>query len=180
VSSLTVQFAAAEPANSGIGAFNINLKSFVFQLVTFLIVLYIFRRWILPPILKTLEERRRTVEESLEHAKQTEAKLAEAESRTQALLLKAREQADKALAEARVQAKELIAKAEDGAEIQAQRIVKETEERLGQERQKLHDQLKAELGDLVVLTTEKVLRRKIDEQEDRRLIEDSLKELASD
>lgn len=178
MNTLTIKFAAAESSQSGLGAFHINLKSFLFQLVTFLIVLLIFRRWILPPILKTLEDRRKTVEQSLEHAKQTEATLAKAEERAQAVLHKAREQADRAMADANAQAKEVITKAESTADAQAQRIIKATEERLGQERQKLHDQLKDELGDMVVLTTEKVLRRKIDESEDRRLIEESLKELA--
>ncbi len=171
-------FAETTDANNGIGAFHVNLKSFIFQLVTFVIVILVFKKWILPPISKTLEDRRKNLEESLENTKKTEAILATAEEKSQTILHEAREQADKVLAEANDQAKEVISKAESAAEVQAQRIIKETEERLGQERQKLHDQLKDELGDLVVLTTEKVLHQKINQQEDRKLIEEALKDLA--
>lgn len=175
---LSAKFAETAGAENGIGAFHINLKSFIFQLVTFVIVLLIFKRWILPPLTKTLEDRRTTLEQSLQNAKDTEEKLTKAEEKVQEVLRGAREQADRALAEANVQAKEVIAKAEASAENQAQRIITETEGRLAQERELLHDQLKDELTDLVVLTSEKVLRKKIDEQEDRKLVEDALKELA--
>lgn len=175
--STYVKFAETSSTSSGIGAFNINLKSFIFQLVTFLIVLLVFKRWVLPPITKTLEARRQTVEESLTKAKETEEALAKAEQKAEDILQKARGQADQSLTEANKHAKELISKAESSADVQAQRIIKEAQERLAQERDKLHDQLKGELADLVVLTTEKVLRQKINELEDRRLIEDSLKEV---
>jgi F0F1-type ATP synthase membrane subunit b/b' len=42
---------------------------------------------------------------------------------------------------------------------------------------RLHSELRKELADLVVTTTEKVLREKVDGREDRALIEKSLKEL---
>lgn len=173
----SIRFAETTTPSSGIGAFNINLKSFIFQLVTFLIVLYIFKRWILPPILKTLEDRRKTVEQSLVHAKETEEILSKAEQKSQDTLLKAREQADKLLADANSQAKDAAAKAETAAEAQSQRIIAETENRLSQEREKLREELKLELADLVALATQTVLHRKLDEQEDRRLIEEAVKEV---
>ena len=173
----TIQFAEANNSASGIGAFNINLKSFIFQLITFVIVLLVFKRWILPPIIKTLEERRKVVEDSLLKAKQTEEKLAEAEAQAEKIILSAREQADEALAEARVSAKEGLAKAESAAGEQAARIIKDAQEHLAQERNKLRAQLKGELADLVVLTTEKVLRKKLDAHEDARLVEQSIREL---
>ncbi len=173
-----IKFAETTSSESGIGAFHINLKSFIFQLVTFLIVLMIFKRWILPPLQKTLEDRRSTLEQSLQNAKETEDKLAKAEVKVQEVLNQAREQADKALADANAQAKEVVAKAEAKAEEQAKRIVSETQERLAQEREELHDLLKVELADLVIATSEKVLSKKINEHEDRKLVENALKDLA--
>ena len=114
------QFAQASDSASGIGAFNINLKSFVFQLITFVIVLLVFKRWVLPPLLKTLEDRRQTLERSLTQA----------------------------------------------------------ESRRASERTKLHQELKAELADLVANATETILRQKLDEKTDRKLIEQSLREIA--
>jgi len=167
----------AESSSGGISSLGLNVKGFLFQLATFVIVLLILRRWVFPKLVATLEARRQTLEESLVQAKRTEEALAAAEEKAEAILHKARAQADTALADARAQAKELIAKAEAAAQGQAARLLKEAEAQLEQEGNKLRDQLKDELADLVVLTTEKVLRKKINPAEDARLIEESIKEL---
>ncbi|MBI4033613.1 F0F1 ATP synthase subunit B [Candidatus Saccharibacteria bacterium] len=167
-----------EDSAGGISAFNVNLKSFLFQLATFVIVLLVLRRWVFPKLTATIEARRKTLEESLVKAKETEEALTRAEQKAGQIIGAAREQADRALTEANSQAKEIIAKSEASAELQAKRLIDEAKERLGHEHLKLQEQLKDELTDLVIITTEKVLRKKVNETEDRRLIEDALKELA--
>ncbi len=173
LSSLT-QFA---DSSSGIGAFNINLKSFIFQLVTFLIVLLVFKRWILPPIVKTLEERRKVLEQSLEQARQTKETLTAAEQRVEKMLSGGRQSADKVLTQAREEAREIIVKAEDSARLQSERLLAENQKQLDQTKTKLKVELRSELGELVVDTTEKVLRQKITAQADMELIKRTVKEL---
>jgi F-type H+-transporting ATPase subunit b len=168
---------AAEAGSSGISSLGINLKSFIFQLITFLIVLLILRRWVFPKLVATLEERRKTLEESLNQARLTEETLQKAEAKADEILQKARADADVALAEAHTKAEEIIAKGETAASERGARIIAEAEQRLGQERQRLHDELRGELAGLVTAATEKVLRQKVNEREDRKLIEQSLKEL---
>jgi len=169
------QFAAS---SSGIGSLGINLKGFIFQLLTFVIVLLILRRWVFPKLVATLEARRKTLEESLVQAKATQEALTKAEERAEQILHKAREQADVSLADAREQAKNLITKAESSAEDQAKRVLKEAEQHLSQQQNRLREELKDELTDLVVLTTEKVLRSKLNPEEDAKLIEQSIKEIS--
>ena len=176
--NIPIQFAETENAAGGIGAFNINFKSFLFQLATFVIVLLVLRRWVFPKLTATIEARRQTVEESLVKAKETEEALAQAEDKAGQMIKVAREQADRALADANAQAKDIIAKAEVAANAQAKRLIDEAQDRLGQEHLKLQEQLKAELTDMVIMSTEKVLRQKINDEEDRRLVEVAVKELA--
>lgn len=164
--------------SGGISSLGVNLKSFIFQLVTFLIVLLILRRWVFPKLVETLEARRKTLEESLVQARLTEETLQKAESQAAEILQKARAQADGALAEAQSKAEEIISQGETAAAERAARIIKEAEDHLGQERDRLHEQLRGELAGLVAATTEKVLRRKLNERQDRELIERSLKELS--
>jgi F-type H+-transporting ATPase subunit b len=172
----TAQFAAS--SSGGISSLGINLKAFIFQLITFVIVLLILRRWVFPKLVATLEARRKTLEESLAQAKATEETLRNAELKAGDILRAARAQADTALAEANTRAEELIAKAETAASERAARIINQAETRLEQEHQRLYEELKKELAGLVAVATEKVLRQKINEREDRALIEQSLKELA--
>lgn len=162
---------------SGISSLGLNLKAFIFQMLTFIIVLLILRRWVYPRLVATLEERRKTLEDSLVNAKLTEEELRKAEEKASEILQKARAQADIALAEASTKVEAIIAKGEASAAERAERIVKEAEEHLEQERQRLHSELKTELAGLVAAATEKVLQKKINEQEDRALIEHSLKDI---
>jgi F-type H+-transporting ATPase subunit b len=81
------------------------------------------------------------------------------------------------LSDAQARAKEIIAEAEKSGEAASLRIVKEAEAHLGQERNKLRDEIKEELADLVVATTEKVIGKRLSAQEDMGLIKDSIKEL---
>lgn len=178
--NIPIQFAESNGSTSGIGAFNLNVKSFLFQLITFVIVLLVLRRWVFPKLVSTLEARRQTLEESLVRAKQTEEALLRAEQKTSQIIQAARQQADKALHEAGAQAREIMSQAEAAADAQAGRLISEAKDRLEQERLKLGEQLKGELADLVVLTTEKVLHQKLNEHEDSRLIEKAVKELAHD
>lgn len=162
---------------SGISSLGINFKGFIFQLITFLIVFLILRRYVFPKLVATLEKRRETLEQSLIQAKLTEEALTLAEEKAGQILHRAREQADATLAEAKVQAKDFITRAENNAHDRASKIIDESEAQLDLERAKLRSQLKTELADLVTQTTEKVLSTKLTSREDRRLIEQSIKEL---
>lgn len=168
----------AEGSSTGISSLGINLKGFIFQLITFLLVMLILRRWVFPKLVATLEARRAALEESLAQAKRTQEALERAELKSDELLAKARAQADSAMADAKTRADQLIAAGEAAASERAARIIKDAQGQLGKEREKLHTQLKKELAELVVTTTEKVLRNKIDAKADRALIEKSLKELS--
>lgn len=165
-------------SSSGIGAFNINLKAFIFQLITFLIVLAVFKRWILPPIMKTLEQRRKALAESLEHAKAAEETLAKAEVHADEIIAKARDNADEVLAAAKKAAADVIAKGETAAGQRAALIIKEAEKRLGTERDKLRQELRTELAALVADATEKIITEKLDKSRDMQLIDRAIKELA--
>lgn len=170
----TPQFAES---TSGISSLGINLKGFIFQLITFVIVLLILRRYVFPKLVATLEKRREALEQSLVQAKQTEEALAQAEVKVEEILTQARLSADEILGESRRSAETVIAKAETAAEERAGHIIKEAEEHLEQERSQLKEDLRRELAGLVSEATEKIIRIKLDASHDRKLVEDSLKEL---
>jgi F-type H+-transporting ATPase subunit b len=170
---LVTQF--ADDSGSGLGAFQLNLKDFIFQLVTFLIVLAVFRKWVIPKIVATMDSRQAALEKSLKDAKATEEALARAEVKAEEILAAARDQADQALAEAKKAAGGVIANAEEAAAKRAGLIIQEAEARLGQERDKLRQELRAELADLVADATEKVIGEKLNAKNDMGLLERAIK-----
>ncbi|MBX4190637.1 F0F1 ATP synthase subunit B [Candidatus Saccharibacteria bacterium] len=175
---LPIQFAESSGSEGGLGAFHLNLKDFIIQLVTFVLVLLILRKWVVPKIVETIDKRQQTLEQSLENAKATEEALARAEARAEEILSKARAQADEAIAEAKDAGADVVAKAEAAAAKRAELIIKEAESRLNEERQKLRTELRAELADLVADATEKIIHEKLDEKRDMSLIERAIKGIA--
>jgi len=174
---IVTQFAQSDSGSSGLGAFQLNIKDFIIQLVTFVLVFLVLRKWVIPKLSEIMEIRRKTLEKSLEDAKAATEALAKAEAHAEEILNKARVQADEALAQAKDAGSEIVAKAETAAGERAELIVREAEERLGYERAQMVTELKKELAGLVAVATERVLNQKINEREDRVLIERSLKDI---
>lgn len=178
MSLIVTQFGQADSGSSGLGAFQLNLKDFIIQLVTFLLVFLILRKWVIPKLAATMNTRQQTLEKSLENAKATEEALARAEARAEEILSKARAQADEAIAEAKDAGTDIVAKAETAAGERAELIVREAESRLNEEREKLRAELRAELADLVADATEKIIHEKLNEKRDMSLIERAIKGIA--
>jgi F-type H+-transporting ATPase subunit b len=172
---LPTQFAQASDSSSGLGAFQLNLKDLVIQLITFVLVLLILRKWVVPKLVATMDKRQQTLEQSLVNARATEEALAKAEARAEELLAQARAQADEAIAQAKDAGASVVAKAETAAAERAELIIKDAESRLDEERQKLRAELRAELADLVADATEKIIHEKLDETRDMSLIERAIK-----
>jgi F-type H+-transporting ATPase subunit b len=175
---IVTQFAQADSGGSGLGAFQLNIKDFIIQLVTFVLVFLILRKWVVPKLAATIDGRQRTLEESLENARRTEEALKQAEARAEEILGKARAQADEALAEAKDAGAGVISQAEAAAAARAETIVKEAESRLNDEREKLRKELHDELAGLVADATEKIIHEKLDEKKDMSLIERAIKGIA--
>jgi F-type H+-transporting ATPase subunit b len=165
----------ADTSAGGIGAFNLNIKEFLFQLITFVIVLFVLKRWVLPKLIATLDERRQTLEKSLVQAKQTEETLAKAEAKAEEILARARAQADQALAEAKKASGSFIANAETAAAQRAGIIIREAEARLNEEREKLRQELRGELAELVADATERIIHEKLDAKRDMSLVERAIR-----
>jgi len=174
--SLNTKF--AESSSGGISSLGLNLKSFIFQLITFLIVLAVLRKWVIPKIVETMEKRQDMLEQSLKNAKATEEALTKAEARAEEILARARKEADEALAETKKAASGIIANAETAASERAAIIIKEAEARLNEEREKLRQELRQELAVLVADATEKIIEEKLDAKQDMSLIERAIKGIA--
>jgi F-type H+-transporting ATPase subunit b len=173
-------FAATETEHAteeagGLAALGLNWQAFLFQLITFVIVLVLLRKFVYKKLIKTLEDRRMAVESSLDQAAETAKKLAEAEKDVAKLLAEARGQADEVVAASRKEATQMIADAEQKAVRKAEHIVTEAKAQMDIELEKARKALKQETAQLVAFATERVIGEKLDPAKDERLITSALK-----
>ena len=165
---------AAEQAG-GLGALGLNLQSFLFQLITFVIVMLLLRTFVFKKLIATLEERRLTVENSLQQASDTEAEVKKTEARIAEMLKEARAQADDAIATGHKEAAALAEATEAKARQKAEHIVSEARAQMDVELTKAREALKAETAQLVAQATEHIIKEKLDSAKDERLISDAIK-----
>ena len=167
----------ATTASSGSFLITPNVGLMIWTLLLFGISMYILWKLAFPRISEALDRRQHAIEESIDHADQV------------------RKQADDLLAEyqqrlrdAREQAEQIIERSRKTSEAREREVQAETQERRQQMREQTRKEIEAEtrraiqeirheVADLTVLATEKITRKVLDADDQRRLVEDALSEL---
>ncbi len=148
------------------------------QVVNFLVLLYILKRFLYKPILKVLEQRKQTIAQSLENAQQIELKLKKTEEDREQALIKAAQEAKNILEGASKTASEIVQEAHIKAQKDIEELIIKNTEAMRLEREKLHQEIREELADLVVTAVQKVSGKVLTKKDQKEIIEKSIKDLA--
>jgi F-type H+-transporting ATPase subunit b len=159
--------------------FGITWPKFIAQVILFLVVYWVLNKYAFGPVLKMLQERRRRIEEGQHNAEKIKRQLAEAELRYQEVLRKANEEATKFLEEARASSDAITQKQLQQAIKDAEGIIAKAQETISQERNKMVAEVKKDMVDLVVKTTSKVVGKVITPEDEKRLSEETVKQVAA-
>jgi len=158
--------------------FGWNPWLFFSQVISFVIVAFLLRRFAYKPILAILEERRQRIAEGLLNADKIKQELAEAEKRYAEILAKANEQAQKMIDEARESSAHLAERKQQEAITAAEQIMAKAREAGELEHERTMADLKRQLGRLVVETTAKVTGKILTSDDQKRLQEEAARQLA--
>ncbi|HEX4662042.1 MAG TPA: F0F1 ATP synthase subunit B [Candidatus Saccharimonadales bacterium] len=146
------------------------MQSFVFQLITFILVLVLLRMFVYKKLVATLESRRAAVEQSLDQAKESAAELEQSREKVAGLIKQARAEADDIVATGQKESAAILDAAREKAVTQAEHIVTEAQARIEAEVRKARTELKKETIQLVAMATEKIIGEKLDPKKDEQLI----------
>ncbi|TXH00958.1 MAG: F0F1 ATP synthase subunit B [Candidatus Moraniibacteriota bacterium] len=152
----------------------IDWKLLIAQAVNFLVLLWVLRRYAYKPILKALETRTKKIEQGLKDAETSQAKLQGVIEEEKKILAAAREEARNILVVAESNAKKRDALMLDETKQKIDRMIAEADTHLAENQAKLLREAKAELTDIVIATTEKVLGGKVNVEIDAELVKKSL------
>jgi len=158
--------------------FGWSWQLFLAQVISFVIVALVLRRFAYKPILAVLEERRRKIEEGQLNAEKIKRELAEAEKRYQEIVAKGNADAQKMIDEARESAAHLSERKQQEAITAAEQIIAKAREASAIEHERTMESLKRELGRLVVDTTAKVAGKVLTPEDQRRLQEEAARQVA--
>lgn len=138
-----------------------DLGLLVWNLIGFLILLFILGKFAWKPILKSLKERETGIADSLATAEKVKAEMATLKSENEALLAKAREERAQLLKEARDTKDRIINEAKEQAKAEANKIIADAHAAIQQQKMAALTDVKNQVGNLVIEVAEKVLRREL-------------------
>jgi F-type H+-transporting ATPase subunit b len=167
------------PAENIAQIFGIYWPNLIAQVVLFVLVYLILRRYAFKPIVDMFEERRRRIEEGQLNAEKIKQQLALAQQRYEEILAKASAEAQRLLEEVRVSSERLADQKRQEAIAEAERINQKAQEAIHLERERVMVEVKQELGRLVVEATEKVTGKVLTPSDQQRLNEETARQLAA-
>ena len=170
---LVSYFAAAEGSGEGILGF--SPKIFIFQLITFLLVFLILKKFAFNRIISVLEKRRIAIEKGVALGEKMEKRQAQIELEAEKIIREARQDADKIIDNANKESRELISNAEKSAKHKADLIIKEADVKIGEEAERAKRAVEKDIVGLVSEATEAVVHEKVDAKKDAVIIDKVLK-----
>jgi F-type H+-transporting ATPase subunit b len=166
-------------ASSSSGSFLIspNVGLMVWTLILFFVSMAILAKLAFPRISQALERRQRAIEDSIEAAEHTRQEadglLAEYRER----LREARGQADAIVQRARQAAEVHARDAQEQAHARREQMMEQTRREIEAETRRAIEEIRSEVADLTVMATEKVTRKSLTDDDQRRLVEEAVEEL---
>jgi F-type H+-transporting ATPase subunit b len=168
--------AATESSSSGIGALGVSLEAFVIQLITFVFVFLLLKRFAFTPIGNMLEKRRKVIEDGVKLGQKMEQEQAHLQEEAAKIIREARQEADRIIGDGQKEAREIIREAEKAGKRKVDAMLVDAEARIDEEADQARRKLEKEIAGLIAEATEAVVDEKVDSKRDAQLIEKAIKE----
>jgi F-type H+-transporting ATPase subunit b len=149
----------------------------IWTLLVFGITMSVLKRVAFPKIQEALDKRANAIRESIEQAEKTRKEADEVLQEYRARLKEAREQADEIVARARKSAEAAKAQAADEGREKREELLAAARRDIEAETRRSLERIRKEVADLTVLTTEKVTRKSLSGDDQKRLIDEALGEV---
>src|SRR6185436_18690622 len=175
--ALILQTAESGHSETIAQAFGVDLPHLGAQVISFAIVCALLYRLAYKPVLTMLEARRQQIAQGLANTEKINAALAAIESQRQEALTAARDEAARLLAEAREAARRVEQHESQRAIAAAEQIVIKARDAAALEHARMMSELRGEVGRLVVRTTAAVTGKILTADDQRRLAEETAREL---
>jgi len=140
---------------------NINL-TLIAQLVSFAVFVWFTMKFVWPPLVKAMDERKAKIADGLASAERGKHEQELAQKRATDTLHQAKQQAAEIKANADKQAAMIIEEARDKAKEEGRRQLVAAQAEIEQEINKAREALRARVAELAVQGAEKILRKEID------------------
>ena len=141
---------------------NIN-ATLIGQAIAFFLFVVFCMKFVWPPILQALEERKKKIADGLAAAEHGKHEQALAEERAKELLREAKEQAGEIITRADKRAAEIVDEAKGDARAEGDRLIVSAQAEIEQEVNRVKEDLRGQVVAIALAGAGKVLEREVDE-----------------
>lgn len=147
------------------------------QAISFALFVWLTMKFIWPPLVKVLDERAHLIAEGVAVGEKNQQLLKDSEMRVSEILNEARQRAAELLRDSEQRGVKIVEEARHKAEQEGQRIIQSAHQEIQKEANQARQTLKSQLADLVILGTQKILKREVNASVHQDVIEELSKKV---
>lgn len=140
---------------------NLN-ATILIQMVSFGLLVWLTLKFVWPPLVEAMRERREKIAEGLAAAEKGSKQLEEASAETERLIREAREQASEIIAQANRRSTEMIEESKADARREGERLLENARAQIDQDVARARAELRQEVAELTALGAGQILGREVD------------------
>jgi F-type H+-transporting ATPase subunit b len=157
-------------------AFGVDVFKLAFQIVNFLILLFLLNRFLFKPVLRRIDERNAQLSQGLEDAAAAARDRELARAEREAALAEARKESEALVARAAKTAEATSAEILATARASAEQLTERAREEIAAEKERALAEIRGEVADLALDAAGKLVESEMDSPTQRRLVEQFLAE----
>ena len=147
----------------------------IWTTIIFTLLLIILKKFAWKPILNSVDERNKSIEEALKSAEKAKEEMASLTADNEKILTEAKQERDLLLKEARDIKDKIILEAKTTANTEAEKIISSAKTQINNDKMKALVELKNQVAEISIEMTEKILKTElVDKKRQEALIEEAL------
>lgn len=150
---------------------NIN-ATLIGQAIAFAIFIAFCMKYVWPPIMQALEERKKKIADGLAAAERGRHEQELAEKRAQQVIHEAKSQAGEIVSQAQRRGNEIVDEAKTNARTEGERILSSARAEIDQEANRVRDELRTQVSAVALAGASKILSREIDDKAHTALLDE--------
>lgn len=148
------------------------------QMITFAVFVWFTMRYVWPPIMKAMKARQQRISEGLEAAEQGKRELELAQHKSNEIIRDAKAEASHIVEQANNRAAQILEEAKEDARQESQKILNHAQQEVEQLKLSAKEELRNELSSLVVDGAERIVRKEVDAQTHKTMLDELMTELS--
>lgn len=147
------------------------------QMITFALLVWFTMKYVWPPLMQALEDRKKKIADGLAAADKGKHEMELAEKKAKSVLRDAKEQASEIVNLAQKRANEVVEESKQTAKEEGERLIAGAKAEIDRETQQAKEQLRRQVGALAISAAEQILKREVDQDKHKEIINNLEKQM---